>query len=201
MSPRQIDRFFRLLAQDYGAGARVILTGAAAGALWGHVRASLDIDFAIQPTNRTPEHWARLEQAIDRTVRRTGITVNYAEDIDRWSFISLLDYRRHTHVYRRFGMVQVRLLDPAYWSIGKISRYLEPDVQDMIEVFKRRHVSSTRVLRIWSQALRESPRSLAVIQCVRQAEHFVRTHGVKIWGRRFNPEAAIRSLHRASRRR
>ena len=196
MSPRQIDQFFRTLAREYEDPATVILTGAAAGALWGHVRPSLGIDFAIQPTGRRADRWTRLEEAIERTVRRTGIAVNYAQDIDRWSSIYLLDYRRHTHFYRRFGALQVRLLDPAYWSIGKLSRYLEPDVRDMVEVFRRQQVSPTRLLHVWGRALRHSPRSLAVTQSVRQAEHFLRTYGKTLWGERFNPERAMTRLRR-----
>ena len=199
MSPRQIDRFLRTLAREYEGPATMILTGAAAGALWGHIRPSLGIDFAIQPTGRRADRWTRLEAAIDRTVRRTGIAVNYAEDIDRWSSISLLDYRRHTRFYRRFGTLEVRLLDPAYWSIGKLGRYLEPDIRDMVAVFRRQRVAPTRVLSVWGRALRRSPRSLAVTQAVRQAEHFLRTYGTTIWGKRFNAEQAIARLHRAAR--
>ena len=199
MSPRQIDRFFRILAQEVGEPARVILTGAAAGSLWGYVRPSLDIDFAIQTVRRRPTRWTSVEQAIERTVRRTGIRVNYAEDIDRWSPISLLDYQRHTRLYRRLGVLQVRLMDPAYWSIGKISRYLDPDVRDLIKVLRTQRVSATRLVNLWGRALRRSPRSLAMTQFHRQAEHFLSTHGRAIWGKHFEADQAIARFHRACR--
>jgi len=199
MSPRQIDRFFRVLAQELGEPARVILTGAAAGSLWGHVRPSVDIDFAIQPAGRGPARWRRVEHAIERAVRRTGIRVNYAEDIDRWSSISLLDYRRRTRLYRRFGALQVRLMDPAYWSIGKVSRYLDPDVRDLVTVLRAQRVSAARLVRLWGRALRRSPRSLALTQFRRQAEHFLRAHGRAIWGTRFDAERALARFHEAAR--
>ncbi len=88
MNRKQIERFFMVLAKELTIPARIILTGAAAGSLWGHLRPSLDIDFAIQPRRRTRQHWERIEQAIQRTVQLTGIRANYAEDIDRWSPIS-----------------------------------------------------------------------------------------------------------------
>jgi hypothetical protein len=196
MSPRQIERFFRILSQEAPFPATAILTGAAAAALWGHVRPSLDIDFAVQLRRPSAERWRILEEAIEQAVRRAGISVNYAEDIDRWSAVSLLDYRRHTRRYRRFGQLEVRLLDPAYWSIGKIGRYLEPDIQDLVAVFTRRRVAPERVLSVWSRALRESPRSLAVTQFARQAEHFLRSYGARIWGARFDAERAVTRLRR-----
>lgn len=196
MNQRQIDRFLRVFARELGESATVILTGAAAGSLWGHVRPSLDIDFAIRPAGRGTSHWKRVEEAARQTTALTGITANYAEDIDRWGPISLLDYRRRTLPYRRFRKLEVRLLDPAYWSIGKISRYLDPDVHDLVAVLKRQRVSATRVVRIWARALRASPPSAACSQFHKQAEHFLRTYGRTIWGRHVDPEGAVRRFAR-----
>lgn len=199
MIPRQIDRFFRTLAKEFQQPATIILTGAAAGSLWGHIRPSLDIDFAVKPLSPNPASWEQIERAIERTVRLTGIHVNYAEDIDRWSSISLLDYQRHTRPYRRFGGLQVRLLDPAYWSIGKIGRYLDPDVHDVVEVFKRQHVPFVRILRLWARAVRESPRSPALTQFCKQAEHFLQAYGRHIWGKSFDPTRAIEQFRQELR--
>ena len=198
MTPRQIDRFFRTLATELNRPARIIVTGAAAGALWGTTRPSLDIDFAITLTRVRPADWNVVEAAIARTVRLTGIQANYAEDIDRWGPVSLGAYRRHTQFYRRVGKLEVRLLDPAYWSIGKISRYLDPDVQDVVAAFKRREMSAQRVVRVWGGALSASPRSEALAQFRRQAEHFLTTYGRRIWGREFDAASAIRHFRRAA---
>src|SRR3990167_1428697 len=131
MNRLQIDRFFTILDRELNAPARIIVTGAAAGALWGHVRPSLDIDFAIQPS-AGERKWEHVEFAVEKTKALTGISANYAIDIDRWGAISLLDYRQHTHRYKVFGRLAVHLLDPAYWSIGKLTRYLQPDIDDMV---------------------------------------------------------------------
>ena len=198
MTPRTIDRFLRILAKEFDRPATIIVTGAAAGSLWGHLRPSRDIDFGVELSRREPRAWETFHAAVDRTVQQTGIQVNYAEDIERWSSISLLDYRRHTLAYRRFGTLDVRLLDPVYWAIGKLGRYFDLDVHDLVAVLKRRRVPPRRLLRILAMALRASPRSTSVFQFPLQVEHFLRTYGRDVWGRTFNPERAVASFHRAA---
>jgi hypothetical protein len=198
MDPRTIDRFFRILAREFGRRTTVIVTGAAAGSLWGHVRPSRDIDFGVELPRRDPPAWDAFQAAVDRTSQQTGIQANYAEDIDRWSSISLLDWRRHTVRHRRFGKLEVRVLDPIYWSIGKLGRYFDLDVHDMVAVLKRKHLPASRVLRVWATALRASPRSTALFQFRTHVEHFLRAYGRTIWGRRFDPGTAIRTFHQAA---
>ena len=198
MTPRAIDRFFRTLAREFHEPAAIIVTGAAAGSLWGHIRPSQDVDFGVQLGGRVSNRWERFEAAVTRTVQQTGIQVNFAEDIDRWGSITLLDYRRHTLPYRRFGTLSVRLLDPVYWSIGKLGRYFDLDVNDVVTVLKRRRVPAVSVIRVWAKALRASPQSTALVQFRSQVEHFLRTYGRTIWGRSFYPEAAIRRFYRAA---
>jgi len=201
MSPQQINRFFHVLGRELDRSARVILTGAAAGSLMGRVRPSLDVDFAITPQGRAPNRWERVEAAVERATRLTGIPVNYAADIDRWSSISLLDYARHTIPWRRYGKLRVRLLDPAYWSIGKLSRYLDPDVADVLAVLKRQRIPVDRLIRIWGRALRASSPSAAGAQFRRQVEHFLRTYGPTLWGRRSDAELAVERFRQAASRR
>lgn len=197
MTRQQIERFFRVLAREFDAPVAILLTGAAAGALWGPARPSLDVDFGVQLRGGA-RRWALFEAAVERTVRLTGIQANYTQDLDRWGAITLLDYRRHTRLYRRFGALTVRLLDPAYWAIGKLTRYLDPDVRDLVSVLKAQRVPVDRLARLLGRALRHSPRSVAVTQFRRQTEHFLRTYGRAIWGRRFDAEAAVRLFHRSA---
>ena len=194
MNRRQIDRFFTVLGQQLPSPATIIVTGAAAGAMWGHVRPSLDIDFAIQASPGKGA-WAKIEAAIEQTKRRTGIAANYAVDIDRWGAISLMDYRRHTHPYKVFGRLTVRALDPAYWTIGKLTRYLQPDIEDLVAVLKRRRQALEPLLRLWGLALRKSPRSASCAQFRRQVEDFLGTYGRRIWGSALDPERAILRFH------
>lgn len=198
MHPRRIERFFRTLDREFGRPATIVLTGAAAGSLLGRIRPSQDIDFSVALASRSPEVWEAFQAAVERAVRETGIQANYAEDIDRWSAITLLDYRRHTVRWRRIGQVTVRVLDPVYWSIGKVGRYLELDVEDLVAVLRRTRTPLARLLAVWARALRASPRSTAVTQFRRQAEHFLRSYGRTVWGRRFDADGAVRRFHQAA---
>lgn len=198
MNQRQIDRFFQVLSRQFNEDVVVLLTGAAAGTIWGQARPSVDVDFAVQMRRPNDETWEKLEAAIERTVKLTGIQANYAEDIDRWGLITLLDYKRRTHPYRRFGRLQVRLLDPGYWSIGKMTRYLDPDVTDMVRVFKRQKIPAGRLARLWGRALKRSPRSTALLQFRRQVEDFLRTYGPTIWGRKFDAGKTMRRFYKAA---
>lgn len=196
MTERQIVRFFEMLADELPARVRIIVTGAAAAALWGAARPSLDIDFSVEWMPGSRREWAELERAIEAASKRAGIQTNFAADIDRWGQISLLDYRRHTQAYRVFGRLDVRLLDPAYWSIGKLTRYLEPDIRDLVAVLTRQQVPAGRAIRLWGTALRASPPSTASGLFRRQAEHFLATHGSSIWGTRFDAAAAVAQFRR-----
>lgn len=196
MNPKEIDRFFKTLAKEYKAKATVYLTGAAAGALMGNVRPSLDIDFGIVPENRRT--WERLAEAIEKARALCGISVNFDEDIDRWGMITLMDYPKHSTTYRKFGNLTVRLLDPATWSIGKMTRFLDPDARDMAAVFKRQRVPAARLAQIWGKALRASPKSEAQANFRRQVEHFLENYGPGIWGKRFDAGKAIGLFHRAA---
>lgn len=189
-------RFFEILARVLDRPARVILTGAAAGALWGSVRPSQDVDFEIKLADAGRSGRNKFQTAIQRAVEETGIQANYAEEIDRWGVISLMDYRRHTTLYRRFGKLELRLLDPAYWAIGKLNRYVQSDVQDLVCILRKRKPSLDHVTRVWGRALRQSPLSETGLLFRKHIEHFLRAHGREIWGARFDRASAIRAFHK-----
>ena len=196
MKSPQADKFFSRLAKELEEPVTVILTGAVAGAIFGNVRSSADIDFAIEPKRAGKGRWDKIEEALRRTSQATGISVQYARDIDRWGMISLLDYRRTSLPYRKFGTIDVRTLDPAHWAIGKFSRYLEQDVQDLVAVLKKEKRPSPTMIRTLGKALRQSLPSSQRFQFRRHVEHFLRQYGRKIWGAQFDPEVSIRVFHR-----
>ena len=196
MKSPQADRFFSRLAKELDKPAVVILTGAVAGAIFGNVRSSADIDFAIDLKRRGKGDWDRIDAALRRTSRVTGINVQYARDIDRWGMISLLDYKKKTLPYRKFGGIDVRTMDPPHWAIGKFTRYLEQDVQDLVVVFKAKKVPLLRLTQTLGRALKQSPPSSQCFQFRRHIEHFLQEYGREIWGVRFNTAVAIRSFHR-----
>ncbi len=202
MTRRRIERFLATLAAELDAPARAYVTGAAAAALWGRVRPSVDIDFGLEFRGRgraKVSRWDDLQRAVDRTTKLTGIPANVAEDIDRWGMITLLDYKRSARRYRTFGKLEVKLLKPVNWSIGKLTRRLDADLSDVVEVFKRLGTSATAAATTWGRALRASPASTAQFQFRRNVEDFLRRHGPAIWGRAFDAEATIRVFDRWAR--
>ena len=170
------------------------MTGAAAGALMGNVRPSLDVDFGVQ-TQAGAAAWAELEAAIEKNSRLTGLAVNYGEDIDRWGQITLLDYKKHAHPYKTFRKLEVRVLTPGYWSIGKMTRYLEPDIRDMAAVFKSKKVPALGLARLWGRAVAASPKSTVQYQFIRQVEHFLKNQGTGIWGKNFDAAKSLQAFH------
>jgi len=198
MDIRQIDQFFKIIDTEFGQNAKVILTGAAAGTLWGSTRPSMDIDFAIEIKNKSEANWQQLESAIRKATENTGIQANYAEDIDRWGMVTLLDYKSNTKLYKKYGKLALMVLDPAYWSIGKMTRFIDPDIQDMNQVFRKKKISAAKLAEVWGKALKESPRSTTLIRFRRQVESFFESYGTKIWGRTFDSSKAIRQFHKSA---
>ena len=198
MDRRQIDRFFKIVAAEIRKDVKVILTGAAAGTIWGCTRPSLGVDFAIELKSFSEPYWKELESAIRKAIDETGIQANYAEDIDRWGMITLLDYRNNIKLYKRFGKLTLCVLDPAYWSIGKMTRFINPDIQDMIQVFRKKKIPPARLVEVWGKALQASPRSTALEKFRRHVESFLESYGTKIWSRSFNATNAIRRFHKSA---
>lgn len=196
MGPQEIARFFRDLGRRLDQPVVVILTGAAAGAALGHVRASLDIDFGIEPRKKRKDGWEKIEAAVRETSVATNIPAQYARDIERWGMVSLGDYRKHTLPYKTFGPVEVRLLSPAYWALGKLNRYLEQDAADLSAVFRKRKPLLAATLRIWGEALRASPPSHSRFEFRTRVERFLAAEGRAVWGPEFDPAAAVRTFRR-----
>lgn len=195
MNPREIDRFFQLLNKNIEGPIKgkikIILTGACGGVLLGGDRPSIDIDFAIDCNKK---YLKNAEDAIRETSNITGIAANFSEDIDRWSEITYLDYKRHAIAYKTFGHVEVSILSPAYWSIGKMARYLDPDVDDLVKVFKKNSVPPLKLAQLWGKALLKSPRSSASFAFRVHVEHFFRTYGISIWGKDFELNKCIKAF-------
>lgn len=200
MTPSEIDRFFSKLSARLPCPASVILTGAGAGTLLGGVRPTHDLDFELRPARRSFRQGAlrqALETAVEEVSRETGIACNFTEDIDHWSSITLLDYRKHARNYKRFGKLSVRLLAPLYWSIGKFGRYLSSDIEDLMFVLTKHKVKPRTLARLLGRALRESPTSNALFLFRRQVEDFFRTYGPRVW-KGYASDKAIAAFHQAA---
>jgi hypothetical protein len=183
-----IERYFRELDRQWGRPAEIILTGAAAGALLGHVRPSLDIDFEIRTAK---ERDASVDEALRRVSEKTGITVNYSEDNSHWSMIDLLDYRNTAFPYKTIGKLRIKLMAPEYWTLGKMGRFIEPDIRDLIKIIRKRKLPAERLIRLWGRALRSSPLSLASGQFRDHVTVFLEHYGKSVWGKPFDSKQGV----------
>jgi hypothetical protein len=175
------------------------VTGGSAALLLGGSRATGDVDFGLVLPARHRDRWAEVEAAVARAAEDARVAVQFSDDIDRWSSISVPASRRRTRPLWRVGRLTVRLLDPSCWAVYKLARYLEQDREDLLQVLRRERVSATALARLCGAALRTSPRSTQLLVFRRQVEHFFRAHGVHLWGPRFVPQRAIDVFLRASR--
>lgn len=187
MNQRDLDRFFRTLSVRWRHPTTILLIGGAGSFLLGGARPTLDVDFEVR-FHSGKATWEAFEAAMRDVTAQTGIGAQYAESVERWSQLTLLDYRRHTKRTGRFGAIDVHVLEPAYWSIGKMGRYWDQDIQDMVAVFQRHKPDPLALARLWHRAIMRSPKSTQLQLAKRQALHFFETFGTKIWGSSFSME-------------
>jgi len=177
-----IELFFETLAGAYPEPVDILLIGGAAALLMGGTRATYDIDFEVRPKN--PK--ADLETFFHKTreiADRTGIGAQFGTSVERWSELSLLDYAEHKRPFKKYGSLAVYLLEPPYWAIGKVARYWDQDIQDMISVFSHEKTDAQALAGIWRGVLKESQPSTVLFNLKKQMQHFFKTYGPGIWGR------------------
>lgn len=182
MRLKDIGAFFRELDRRIDAPVIVLVTGGAAAIIQGVKRATHDIDFELnlkKPGRGTISKWEKVQKAVEDTGRATGITPQYAEDIDRWSAIALP--AKTSRSYLKLGKVDVRVLDPAPWAVGKLARCLASDVDDLRTVFKKVPSDPRKLARFWGKALGLSPASNSLGIFRRQVEWFFDTYARDIW--------------------
>jgi hypothetical protein len=197
MRKNVIDTFFRELDRGLQKRASVILTGAAAGSLYGNVRASADIDFEIRlEGRRASRDEQKVQDVIGEASSKTGLAANYSDDIGHWSMIDYLDYRNSSKRYKHIGRLDVRLIAPENWTIGKMTRLMKLDIDDMVKVIKKQRLPAGRLVALWARALSASPLSLTKGRFARNVEYFLRGHGKRIWGKKFDPDAAVKDFRK-----
>ena len=175
------------------------LTGGGEAMLLGGSRATGDVDFQLVVPARHRGRWSEVEAAVATAAEAVGVAVQFSDDIDRWSSISIPASRRRTRPLWRIGRLTVRLLEPSCWAVYKLARYLQQDQEDLVAVLRREAVSATVFARLCGVCLRTSPRSTQLALFRRQVEHFFRAFGVRIWGVRFDPEPVIDVFLRAAK--
>lgn len=187
MKQNNCDLFFTELAKQGPSSVKVLLLGGSAAQIYGGVRPTLDVDFEALLMDKT-QAWEDFEAAVHRAEQITGIGAQFSENVERWSQISYLDYHKHLRKYKNFQKIAVYLLDPYYWSIGKITRYLDSDIQDMVQVFKKEKVEQVKLAKLWHKALTESPRSTELFIMKKNVIHFFDSFAASVWGRTLDRE-------------
>jgi len=196
MKQKQIDTFFKVLDHEMGWACEVILVGASAASLMGHIRPSLDIDFEIRLKRAaSPRHKKQLVIAIDLAAKSTGVAVNYSENINGWSMVNYLDYRRTAVPYKKIGKLNVKLIAPEYWTIGKMARFLQLDIQDMTKIIRKKKLPARRLILLWARAVRSSDLSLELGQFSDHVEQFLSDYARKLWGRDTDPKKLISEFY------
>jgi len=190
---RQIDLFFRELDKALGLKAEIILLGASAGSLMGHIRPSFDIDFEIRLSGRKPDK-AKVDKTILDTARKAGVAVNYSENVDHWSMVSYLDYRKTAESYKQFGRLNVKLIAPAYWTIGKMARYYALDIKDIAAIIRKKKLQPKPLVKLWKLAMDQSDLSLELGQFKKHALHFLKMYGKRLWGKGFDALPYLKML-------
>jgi hypothetical protein len=198
--PADIDRFFSLLGKRLPFAVRVTLTGGGAAILEGVQRATRDLDFQISLGRAPGKRHVLLQDAIRAVEAQTGIAAQYEESIETWSSIAWPEARARSYRYKRFGRVDVHLLDPLWWSVGKMTRYLDYDVSDVITVFKKMKVRPEQAVRAWGKALGRSPMSNAQSIFQRQVLGFLDRHARPLWGKSVDV-SALQALFLSTARR
>lgn len=192
MQKKQIDFFFRELDRALNRKAEIILLGASAGSLMGHIRPSLDIDFEIRAGK--VQNREVFEKRILETARKAGVAVNFSEDVGHWSMVNYLDYRKTAEPYKKFGKLNVKLIAPEYWTIGKMARYYALDARDIAAIVRRKKLKPGVLAGLWKRALESSDLSLELGQFKKHAAHFFKNYGRLLWGKGFNYEAYTKKL-------
>ncbi len=188
-----IDDFFKELDKEINRPLKIILTGAMAGVILGRIRPSMDIDFEVEFSSYkklSEETIEGIQAAIRLVSKKMKLPAQYSENIQGWSQISFLDYREKSLLYKKIGEIEIRLLSPEHWTIGKMARYLELDKMDIVFVLKKHPIGPARMVSIWGEALKKSIRSDKSREFRDHVLDFLKTEGKNIWKGSFDPSVA-----------
>lgn len=177
MDKQAIEQFFKVCGERLNLPVKVYLTGGIAAWFMGGSRPTQDIDCAVEPVTE------QVQSVFMEVSREQGIPIQYSDDIERWGMINIPDLTQGARLYKRFSPISVYVLAPEKWAIGKLTRYLESDVQDLVAVFCKTKPPLGPTLAYWQRALKESPQSSEQILFKNQVNQFLKTYGQKIWGK------------------
>lgn len=88
------------------------------------------------------------------------------------------------------------MIAPGHWTIGKMARFLELDIQDMAKMIRRKKLRAASLIHLWAKALNASDLSLELDQFRDHVVLFLKRYSQHLWGKRADPESLIQSFLR-----
>lgn len=177
MNPKKLVPFFEEVGKQLKSPVRVVLTGGAVLGIYAQARFTQDLNFAVEAA----EGFEAAVEIFERVAVKHDLDLQYSEDIGNWSQLSLLDWRQNTIHLGTYWKLTVDVLSPLYFSLGKIARSMEQDLQDISDVFRAKNVRGEDVVALWIRALKESPKSSAIPAIKKYMKEFLSTGGRGIW--------------------
>lgn len=171
----QIDKFFARLSERLSnASGEIYVTGGAALVLYGIWRMTEDIDFEI------PEG---LDEGVVLAVAgELKVPVQFSSDIERWGMTALADYRERATLYRKFGNLTIKIVEPLNLIAPKLARFLERDIEDVCILIRKFSISRQDLLDHLKKVYERSHASLEKGLFRRQAAQFLRRYQKDLWG-------------------
>lgn len=188
---KQIDLFFKELDRRLGLACEVVLVGAAAAKLMGHLRPSADIDFEIRPKRKTRDVPERIDRACREAAHRAQVAIQFSEYVGGWSQISFLDYRNTAPLYRKIGKLTIKRIAPEHWTIGKMARFHPLDRDDLIKLIRKQRLAPEKLARLWGRAARKSPLSLELGRFRDHVLDFLKHDAKRCWSKRMDSDRLI----------
>lgn len=176
MKKSQVRKFFKVFSEKEKQNLKIYLTGGIAAMFYGGARPTEDIDFAISLSNE------EIVRHLDETSQFLSVPIQYSTDIQRWGMINIPDYQKGAAFLFSEASIDVYVLSPEKWGIGKLSRFFEDDVQDLYKVFSTQKPDLKKCLKYWERALAESPDSPAKKIFKNNVNYFLRKYSEEIWG-------------------
>ncbi|MBF0491937.1 MAG: hypothetical protein HQM15_04075 [Deltaproteobacteria bacterium] len=187
MNKKKLEQFFKNISKRLKYPAEFYLTGGVAAWFLGNSRPTEDLDFAL----KCKTNWEEISKELQLVSKNDQIPIEFSEDISRWGMVGYSDFTKGAKLIRQYPKLKIYLLDPVIWSVGKMNRFTENDVRDILKVFRKQKVSFHKVIKIWSEALKNSPKSSEQILFIKKVEAFFKKEGHKIWAKNFDEKKAF----------
>ena len=149
LNVQAIDAFLALAGERIRTPSRLFLLGGSALVLLGNSRATLDLDYLGDDIDKD-----EFQRTIEIIADEQRIEIE-AVPLDRFIPIDPAAEQRHLF-YRRFGLLDVFILDPYLIALSKVDRGFESDIEDVVFLIHRGLVALPELETLLDNALLQS---------------------------------------------